>query len=321
MTLIGSGTITRKLVGSATLGTLSPTTTGGIEIDLLEGGDSSSSFTGESPATVQITVRKDTSANWSSNNPVLGESEIAHVTDTNQYVIGNGVDAFIDLPNTNYFASMDDLMTQIGNVSGSLAEIQSDISTLQTDLGLAETSIAGLTTSVSSLQTGVNNHESEITTLQSDVSTLQSDLTTQVSGLQGQIDTINTSLTDGLMKKYTLQLNLSEIDVNAESNIEIIIPTPSKAVMLLHSSVLIESDSLSAGQSAIRIKSENDINIFEDLIIDDTGSFVGLTLLKSQRDPATLSGVDGKVYLYITLGNTWAGANGVITLTILYMEV
>lgn len=317
MTLIGSGTITRKLVGSATLGTLAPTTTGGIEIDLLEGGNSSSSFTGESPATVQITVRKDTYDNWVANNPILGESEIAHVTDTNQYVIGNGVDAFIDLPNTNYFASMDDLMTQIGNVSGSLAEIQSDISTLQTDLGLAETSIAGLTTSVSSLQTSVNNHESDITDLQSTVSTLQTDLTSSVSGLQGQIDT----LSGGVMKKYELSLNLSEIDINSESNLEIIVPTSGKAIMPLHASSLIVSDNISTGESAIRIKSENDNNIFEDLNIVDDGSSNGLTLLQSHRSPATLSGIDGKVYLYFTLGNTWAGANGTLKLTIFYMEV
>jgi len=233
MTLIGSGTITRKLVGSATLGTLAPTTTGGVEIDLLEGGDSASAFGGESPATVQITVRKDTSANWSSNNPVLGESEIAHVTDTNQYVIGNGVDAFIDLPNTNYFASMDDLMTQIGNVSGSLAEIQSDISTLQTDLGLAETSIAGLTTSVSSLQTSVNNHESDITDLQSTVSTLQTDLTSNVSALQSQIDT----LSGGVMKKYELIINSSDILANLDTPIDIITPTSGKILQFISASL------------------------------------------------------------------------------------
>lgn len=229
MTLIGSGTITRKLVGSATLGTLAPTTTGGIEIDLLDGGDSASSFGGESPATVQITVRKDTYANWSSNNPILGESEIAHITDTNQYVIGNGVDAFEDLPTTNYFASMDDLMTQIGNVSGSLTEIQSDISTLQTDLGLAETSLTGLSTSVSSLQTSVNNHESDISDLQSTVSTLQSDLTSNVSSLQGQIDT----LSGGVMMKYTLQFNAPDVPSVEGSPFTIITPTSGKTLLFI----------------------------------------------------------------------------------------
>ena len=317
MTLIGSGTITRKLVGSATFGTLAPTTTGGVEIDLLEGGDSASAFGGESPATVQITVRKDTYANWASNNPILGESEIAHITDTNQYVIGNGVDVFEDLPTTNYFASMDDLMTQIGNVSGSLTEIQSDISTLQTDLGLAETSLTGLSTSVSSLQTSVNSHESAITTIQSDVANLESDLTTQGTSLQGQIDT----LSGGVMKKYELSINLSEIDVNSETNIEIIVPTSGKAIMPLHASSLIVSDNLSTGESAIRVKSENDIFFFEDLNIVDNGSSNGLNMLQAQRFPTSLSGIDGKVYLYFTLGNTWAGANGTLKLTIFYMEV
>lgn len=307
MTLIGSGTITRKLVGSATLGTLSPTTTGGIEIDLLDGGDSSSSFTGASHATVQITVRKDTSANWASNNPVLGDGEFGYITDDKQLFVGDGVTAFNSLPNANFIVHLDDLDDSLSGINGSINAINEAYAVILTQLNSLDSRTDSLETASSTLST---NLSSEATTR-----------STADTSLQGQIDTINTSLTDGLMKKSTLQLNLSEIDVNAESNIEIIIPTPSKAVMPLHSSVLIVSDSLSAGQASIRIKSENDINIFEDLLIDDTGAFVGLTLLKIQRDPATLSGVDGKVYLYLTLGNTWAGANGVITLTILYIEV
>lgn len=314
MTLIGSGTITRKLVGSATLGTLAPTTVGGIEIDLLEGGDSASAFGGESPATVQITVRKDTSANWSSNNPVLGESEIAHVTDTNQYVIGNGVDAFIDLPNTNYFASMDDLMTQIGNVSGSLAEIQSDISTLQTDLGLAETSIAGLTTSVSSLQTSVNNHESDITDLQSTVSTLQTDLTSSVSDLLGQIDT----LSGGVMMKYTLQFNASDVPSIEGAPFDIITPTSGKTLLFIAACVSVVCSSPTTKPLDFQFNNGasypnpiSTISVSDDVNATTSGLVnVGLPYLKDKQ-PLDLILVNSGVQ----------SGDAQYTLTIFYMEV
>lgn len=314
MTLIGSGTITRKLVGSATLGTLAPTTTGGIEIDLLEGGDSASVFGGESPATVQITVRKDTYDNWVANNPILGESEIAHITDTNQYIIGNGVDAFQDLPTTNYLASMDDLMMQIGNVSGSLAEIQSDISTLQTDLGLAETSIAGLTTSVSSLQTSVNNHESDITDLQSTVSTLQTDLTSSVSGLQGQID----DLSGGVMKKYTLQFNASDVPSVEGSPFDIITPTTGTTLVFIAACVSVTAKSPSTKRLNFEFNNDatygnpiNTINITDD-INGTTNALIG--------NSKPFMTIDQTLQLTLINSGVQSG-NAQFTLTIFYMEV
>lgn len=47
---------------------------------------------------VQIQFRRDTQANWESENPILAEGELGLITDTSQYKIGNGVDAWLDLP-------------------------------------------------------------------------------------------------------------------------------------------------------------------------------------------------------------------------------
>lgn len=47
--------------------------------------------------TVLLQFRRDTTANWSTNNPVLAEGELGLVLDTGRYKIGNGVDAWNDL--------------------------------------------------------------------------------------------------------------------------------------------------------------------------------------------------------------------------------
>lgn len=306
MTLIGSGTITRKLVGSATLGTLRPTTTGGIEIDLLEGGDSTSAFTGESPATVQITIRKDIEESWYVNNPILGDGELGYNTEAKQLFIGDGVTAYRDYTDANYIVHWDEFQSALN------------------DIGALQSKTDGQDTFLSQLQLGLNDvvdtlstQQSDLTDLGSEVSTLQSDLTTNISGLQGQIDT----LSGASIKRFELSINLADIDGVAENNIEIIAPTSGKAIMPLHACSLIVSDNLSAGQSSIKIKSENDNDIFEWLIIADDGSWNGLTMMQLQRTPMPLSGIDGKVYLYFTLGDTWTGANGTLKLTIFYMEL
>lgn len=331
MTLIGIGTITRKLVGSATLGTLAPTTTGGIEIDLLEGGDSASSFGGESPATVQITVRKDTNYNWVANNTILAAGEIGYIIEDKQFFVGDGTTAYTDLTDANYIVHLDDFVSALNSFDSRFTSIESNVSTLQSDLSDAQSDISALQsktdgqdTFLSQLQQGLNDvvddvstQQSSLNDLSSTVSSLQTDLTNNVSGLQGQIDT----LSGASMKRFELSINLADIDGSAESNIDIITPTSGKVIVPINASVLINSTNLSAGQSAIRVKSDNEANIFEEILIDDTGTWNGLTILPRQHTPIPLSGVDGHVLLYFTLGNTWAGSDGTLKLTIFYMEV
>jgi len=321
MTLIGSGTITRKLVGSATLGTLAPTTTGGIEIDLLEGGDSASSFGGESPATVQITVRKDTSANWSSNNPVLGIGEFGYIIEDKQLFVGDGVTAYVDLTDSNYIVHWDDLTSALNAINNSIANLESsvigntnDIATLESDLSSAQASISGLINYVSSLQTSVNTHESEITTLQSDVSTLQSDLTNNVSDLLGQIDT----LSGGVMMKYTLQFNASDVPSIEGSPYTIITPTSGKTLLFIAACVSVVCSSptkkpldFQFNNGASYPNPISTISVSDDVNATTSGLVnVGLPYL-TDKQPLELLLTNGGV----------EGGDAQYTLTIFYMEV
>lgn len=47
---------------------------------------------------VQIQLRNDTSANWTSADPVLAQGEMGIETDTDQFKIGNGVNLWSELP-------------------------------------------------------------------------------------------------------------------------------------------------------------------------------------------------------------------------------
>lgn len=46
---------------------------------------------------VRIQVRRDTSQNWTSSNPVLASGEIGFETNTNKMKIGNGTSAWNSL--------------------------------------------------------------------------------------------------------------------------------------------------------------------------------------------------------------------------------
>lgn len=52
--------------------------------------------------TTQIQLRRDTAANWTSNNPTLAEGELGFELDTNKFKIGNGTDNWNTL---SYFSS------------------------------------------------------------------------------------------------------------------------------------------------------------------------------------------------------------------------
>ncbi len=47
---------------------------------------------------VQIQIRRDAAASWASVNPVLAEGEFGWEKDTGKRKIGNGIDAWNDLP-------------------------------------------------------------------------------------------------------------------------------------------------------------------------------------------------------------------------------
>lgn len=46
---------------------------------------------------LQIQLRRDTAANWTSSNPTLAQGELGIETDTNKFKIGNGSTAWNSL--------------------------------------------------------------------------------------------------------------------------------------------------------------------------------------------------------------------------------
>lgn len=47
---------------------------------------------------VQIQLRNDTAANWTTANPILAVGEMGVETDTDLFKLGNGIDHWVDLP-------------------------------------------------------------------------------------------------------------------------------------------------------------------------------------------------------------------------------
>lgn len=346
MTLIGSGTITRKLVGSASLGTLRPTTTGGIEIDLLEGGDSTSAFTGESPATVQITVRKDTAANWNTNNPILADGEIGYVTDDKQFFVGDGVTAYNSFPDANFIVHWDDLISALSGINTSIANLESavtgntnDIATLDSglqqeqldrangditlqgnidSLGTSVSSVvsayAGVLELVNALDTRVDTTESSISTLSFNLSTESTSRNTADTNLQNQIDTINSSLSGGIMLRYTLQFNASDVPSVEGSPFDIITPTSGKTLQIISACIGVSASSPSTKSLSFEFSEALiQLTAVDDSIPDST---INLIILNSLQ----LTLKDVPLQLTLTNGGVELG-DAQYTLTIFYMEV
>ena len=62
---------------------------------------------------IQLSLRGDTLARWTSFNPVLGEREMVIETDTRRFKIGNGTNAYTSLPYAGVTAQSD-VMTTVG---------------------------------------------------------------------------------------------------------------------------------------------------------------------------------------------------------------
>lgn len=108
----------------------------------------------------KIQVRRDTSANWASSNPVLSAGEPGYDTTTGVLKIGDGTTAWSALPET--VLDSDPRMTS--TMSAALADIEfyrPESATVTTTTQLATNSIrgsiftAGLTTNVTSLAVNV----------------------------------------------------------------------------------------------------------------------------------------------------------------------
>ena len=64
----------------------------------------------------RIQLRRDSSLNWSTNNPILAEGEVGIELNTNRFKFGNGVDVWNDLDYTNNEKIVND--TLLGVING-----------------------------------------------------------------------------------------------------------------------------------------------------------------------------------------------------------
>lgn len=154
---------------SASIEAENPSTADAVVNDGIDGGGPGSTYptpTG-SALLVQLQVRRGAESVWNSQNPVLRSGEIGLVTDQKYLVVGNGVDAFVDLivdkdnvyETKGYidywvdqiFANYDSV---IGAILSNISTIESNVLTVSSDL-VAEALIRA--TADTGLQTQINN--------------------------------------------------------------------------------------------------------------------------------------------------------------------
>lgn len=129
----------------------------------------------------RIQIRRDTSTNWSVNNPTPANGEPCYETDTRKFKIGDGVTKYTNLPyqgggSGSGGATIDDSTTtttsvwsssktnteittvanEVVQVQGDVASLDGDMSTLKTDVSTLKTDVSGLKTDVSGLKTDVS---------------------------------------------------------------------------------------------------------------------------------------------------------------------
>lgn len=71
----------------------------------------------------KILFRRDTSTNWSNNNPVLSEGEPGYELDTGLYKLGNGITAWNDLPYSNAFRATVQEVPADGKLYGRIKDV------------------------------------------------------------------------------------------------------------------------------------------------------------------------------------------------------
>lgn len=47
---------------------------------------------------IQIQLRRGSSSEWASTNPIIAEGEVVLETDTGKFKVGNGISQYTDLP-------------------------------------------------------------------------------------------------------------------------------------------------------------------------------------------------------------------------------
>jgi hypothetical protein len=119
-------------------------------------------------------VKRGTLAQWTAANPVLTNAEFGVVTDSAYIVVGDGVTAFLDLPDTNKYYSV---QTTNDNL---IAPMQAQITQLDALLGEE----IGLRTSADA------GHDAAVNALQGEIDTEETARAGADAGLQNQIDSL-----------------------------------------------------------------------------------------------------------------------------------
>ena len=143
---------------------------------------------------VQIQFRRDTAANWTSENPTLAAGEIGYETDTGSVKIGDGSTAWTSLA---YFGvSSTYVTTQISNLvdsaPGALDTLNEIAAALNDDANFATTVTNSLALKQDKV-TGVS--DTEIGYLDGVTSAIQTQLDARVSEVNGAVTTAATDQT------------------------------------------------------------------------------------------------------------------------------
>ena len=132
----------------------------------------------------RIQMRRDTSTNWSVNNPTPANGEPCYETDTHKFKIGDGVTKYTNLPyqgdrSSGGGATIDDSTTATTSVWSS-SKTNTEISTVANEVAQVQGNVASLDGDVSTLKTNVSGLKTDVSGLKTDVSGLKTD----VSGLK-----------------------------------------------------------------------------------------------------------------------------------------
>lgn len=125
-----------------------------------------------------IQLRRDTSANWSSNNPILSSGEIGIATDLQQFKIGNSASSWNQLEYVNAIPSQ--YLSLIAASANFLNKL--DASTIYAPLGSA--SFVGVPTAPTATA-GTNTHQIATTAF------VRTEVTNLIDSAPGALDTLN----------------------------------------------------------------------------------------------------------------------------------
>jgi hypothetical protein len=143
---------------------------------------------------VQIQLRNDTAANWTSANPTLAAGEVGLETNTGKLKIGNGTTAWNSLA---YFEpSTLDGLSDVTITSASTGQVVQFNGTAWVNSDVAISEVTGLQTALDGKQaviSGVSN--TEIGYLDGVTSAIQTQLDGKVDEVNGAVTTASTSAT------------------------------------------------------------------------------------------------------------------------------